>query len=101
MKWLLGVLAVLGAFLKLTLGQLKAERQITAQLEEEIHTLNVVDEVTARIRQDAEADERDIEKRYEIQRKDAESLDDDYLSDDLIKLLSKSRSGKKGNNTSN
>ena len=96
--WLTGIgaalVAGLYALLKIKSKQLDVAEEIIEHQKEELHVVHVEKEVSDQIRKELSEEEEEIERKYEIQKKAIESLDDKPLSDDLIQLLC-NRSNKK------
>jgi len=89
--WLVGagtaLVAGLLALLRYKSNKLDAAEEIIKHQEQEIKVVHAEQEVSEQIREEHRAEEEEIERKYRIQRKAIQELDDKPLADDLLKLL--------------
>lgn len=89
--WLVGagtaLVAGLLAIIRHNSKKLDTAEEIIKHQEQEIKVVHAEQEVSEQIREEHRAEEEEIERKYRIQRKAIQELDDKPLADDLLKLL--------------
>lgn len=89
--WVAGIGAALVAglytLLKIKSNKLDTAEEIIKHQEQEIKVVHAEQEVSEQIREEHRIEEEDIERKYRVQRKAIQELDDKPLADDLLKLL--------------
>jgi len=89
--WLVGagtaLVAGLLALLRYKSNKLDTAEEIIKHQEQEIKVVHAEQEVSEQIREEHRIEEEEIERKYKIQRKAIQELDDKPLADDLLKLL--------------
>ncbi len=89
--WLVGagtaLVAGLLALLKYKSNKLDTAEEIIKHQKQEIKVVHAEQEVSEQIREEHRVEEEDIERKYRVQRKAIQELDDKPLADDLLKLL--------------
>lgn len=89
--WLVGagtaLVAGLLALLRYKSNKLDTAEEIIKHQEQEIKVVHAEQEVSEQIREEHRIEEEEIERKYKIQRKAIQELDDKPLADDLLELL--------------
>ena len=89
--WIVGVasaaFAALLALLRYKSKKLDTAEEIIKHQEQEIKVVHAEQEVSEQIREEHRVEEEEIERKYRVQRKAIQELDDKPLADDLLKLL--------------
>ena len=89
--WLIGagtaLVAGLLAIIKYKSNKLDTAEEIMEAQKAELRTVHAEQEVSEQIREEHRVEEEEIERKYRIQRKAIQELDDKPLADDLLKLL--------------